>query len=415
MRRVLFSLVTVLTLAVLTLVLPPGARGQDACADISCPDVSVGDPDFSYGCWGECRTPEGEGSSGGSRCVEGAMIILFHEVAVGTGCETRWTAYQCADGQWHAVRSGHYGLRPGPCSGAASLCILPGSWEILPDACYELTPPSENPCEPLEIGPDGVSCHSRFRIRASVSLPCLPVVRQPYPRGLVALPNRMVVLPGPDWVEGWSEVLDRHACLERGLVTFQGRKVRNFQIGVALGLKRDVPPIWRVEDSGTYSGWSVLAIWERASYGKPRCGPGLQPGIPLPAYRVTVETAWQPYYRIRAQLLKPPRTEEFCAGCSQNPDDPYDPPQGCQAIPAPPGQCYASDGCTYVRCTVECPESDDTCWEPYDSGWVPLNPQAYGYPYPYIVSRKAGDARDMGACRVCVPVIEVQGLISNPR
>jgi len=291
-------------------------------------------------------------------------------------------------------------------------------WEeiTIEPTCWEI-PGNETPCEDLDWGTAGIQCFGEYGLDVSVSVPCQRVARIPYPRGMVIVPNRMWITDSPAWVEAWSQTLDYNACLSHSIED-DGRAVRNFRIGLAWGRMGDVLPYWEVEDSGAYRGWDVgNIVWERASWGKPECGPGLHQGEKLPAYRVNVYTYWQLYWR---RVYERQRDTRECVYAWQ-----------CDHGQAVPGQCdFDGDGdidpC-YVWKEELCDTDenhdgipDDECWQTVDSGWNVFDLRMFGYPTAYFVSSAAGPVPtdlepDPGCNGICVPVIEVQGLIRNPR
>ncbi len=298
------------------------------------------------------------------------------------------------------------------------VCLTPsGSYE---PTCWtpETREDSETPCEDLDWGTAGIQCLGEYGLDVSVTVPCQRVGRIPYPRGMVVVPNRMWIdANSPAWVESWSQTLDYNACLSHDIKE-DDRLIRNFRIGLAWERIDDMPPYWKVEESGTYRGWSVGGIaWERSSWGKPRCGPGLQQGERLPAYRVDVYTYWQAYWRRvydRQKKFEECESDWRCDAWGQ-----------CNTVCDIDGDGHADSGTkweTYLCNTDENEDGipDDECWEEVDSGWQPFDLRMFGYPTSYFVSSAAGPIPtalepNPGCSGVCVPVIEVQGLIRNPR
>ncbi|HEC35827.1 MAG TPA: hypothetical protein ENI39_04760 [Anaerolineae bacterium] len=302
-------------------------------------------------------------------------------------------------------------------------------WDIENDTggCWEL-PGNETPCEDMDWGTAGIQCLGEYALNVSVTVPCQRVGRIPYPRGMVIVPNRMWIAAGsPAWVESWSQTLDYNACLSQSIEDGD-RAVRNYRIGLAWGRIDSMPPYWEVEDSGVYQGWSVGGVvWERSSWGHPRCGPGLGQGERLPAYRVDVYTYWQAYWR---RVYERQRETWECVWQQDAHDDGV-----CECVPeGHTGSCSddndgdgVSDWAGWVAERVLCDTDangdgvpDDECWETVDSGWNVFDLRTFGYPTAYFVSTAAGPVPtalepDPDCSGICVPVIEVQSVIRNVR
>ena len=288
-------------------------------------------------------------------------------------------------------------------------------------------PDNETPCEDMNWTAAGIQCMGEYGLSVSVSVPCQRVGRIPYPRGMVIVPNRLwLTADSPSWNEAWSQTLDYNACLSHNIGDGD-RAVRNYRIGLAWE-RMATPPYWEIENAGNYQGWEVRGVvWEQASWGKPRCGPGLTPGEPLPSYRANVYTYWMPYWRIQYERQK---DEGNCVWRQGAYDD-----GRCECIPeGETGSCSddnddngVSDWAGYVRVTEVCDDDenddgipDDHCWETEDTGWTAFDLRQFGYPTSYYVSSAAGPTpttlEPNPACSgICIPVIEVQGVIQNPR
>jgi hypothetical protein len=349
---------------------------------------------------------EGDTDEGDQGCIPGSYFSVLY-------CdEHQRCAYSCEeDGTWLFL-----GCIPvmDVCDGDLA-CYREGG--TTDPTCWNL-PDNETPCEDLNWGAGGIQCLGEYGLNVSASVPCQRVGRIPYPRGMVIVPNRLwITADSPAWVESWSQTLDYNACLSYSIEDGD-RAVRNYRIGLAWGRIGSMPPYWEVEDAGTYQGWSVGGIvWERSSWGKPECGPGLHRGERLPAYRVHVYTYWQPYWR---RIYERQRSEVECVEdwrCSA---------WGvCNAACDLDGDGINDEGtATEIRlCDTDSDGDgipDDECWETVDSGWQPLDLRAFGYPTSYFVSTAAGPAPTLlepnpDCSGVCVPVIEVQGVIRNPR
>lgn len=354
----------------------------------------------------ECESEGGE-EGGETGCTPGTTWEVI-------SCEARTVcAYRCVDGSWVTIGCGPLDAQV-PCEEDQVCRVDPG--QRRPE-CWEL-PDNETPCQDLDWGAAGIQCFNEYGLSVSVSVPCQRVGRIPYPRGMVIVPNRLwVTAASPAWNAAWSETLDYDECQALGIGAGD-RMVRNFRIGLAWGRVDGALPTWQIEGAGTYRGWEVHGVvWERSSWGRERCGPGLSPGETLPAYRVTLATYWTAYWR---RTFERQRTTSDCVYSWR-----------CDHGESVPGQCdHDDDGVVdpcYVRASRLCDDDenddgvpDDHCWETLDSGWTAFDLRQFGYPSAHFVSTAAGPAPtalepNPPCSGVCVPVIEVQGLIRNPR
>jgi hypothetical protein len=270
---------------------------------------------------------------------------------------------------------------------------------------------ARQPCETITITPDGkVFCTGSFGVTASAQVPCVNVLRDPYPRGMVSMPVNF-------WAQGpWSAV---------GTASSQewcSPDIRNFTLQVAWQARPDISPAWEFNDRdwsdepAFASGTAVTHTFQTSSWGLPENGPSLEGQLELPAYQVRLYTAWQPFVQRwwdeRREVFK-----YFCPGNSWDYDDEsiLEEDQCCFAYlrrrdgedVSIPGICYED---TWVRVT---------------GGMVPIDLREFGYPNDYWLSPMAGDVSvppvgvpmvpyDERLCNIPVPVIEVQSLLLSP-
>lgn len=407
---------SLLAALVLTVVLAPAVPAQAVSGTTECRDgilreCWVGEEGENLGCVyrGTC-TDEESTESGGRECTPSSTLIV---VTCTGGLQACSRFYQCGeDGRWGLISEICY-TSP-ECRSVACLAEGTPYWE-----CWEL-PGSSTPCEDLNWGASGIQCEGMYDLNVSVSIPCQRVTRTPYPRGMVAVPNSLGLANSPGWNEAWSETLDYNACLQRN-INMDGRKVRNFRIGLAWGRMDNMPPYWEIAGVGGFRGRSVTVVWERSSFGQPVCGPGLTAGQRLPAFPGRLYTYWTAYWRIQyqVQIDRPKCVYDWrcsvpgylCAArCDKNGDGIVD------------AETIWEDN----LCGDDPDEQDvhgrprDECWRDEDSGWNPIDLRSFGYPTAYFVSRRSGPMPtalepNPGCSGFCIPVIEVQGLIENPR
>ena len=112
--------------------------------------------------------------------------------------------------------------------------------------------------------------------------PDLIVHREPYPRGMVTVENRL-------WAEPPANTT---TCLSPQNVG------ERYHYVVCLKWERlPDPPIWDFDDGTVESGNPVFHTYNASSYGRPANGPGLEGRHDLPAYQVKVYTRWQALWR----------------------------------------------------------------------------------------------------------------------
>jgi hypothetical protein len=260
----------------------------------------------------------------------------------------------------------------------------------------------EPPCTTISISVGGqISCGGNFSVSASARVPCMTVLRDPYPRGIVSAPNVF-------WLNGpWSAIgsgSSRDWCTPT---------IRNYTIQVGWQFFPAVPPTWFFDDRtwsdepASASGMTATHTYQTSSWGLPENGPSLEGGLELPAYQVRVGTAWQALVRRTWEELERGARRTFACGAGDT-------------------QCWD----LYALCESPATDPDnDQCydwfWVFHDTGWIPLDLTQFGYPQPYYVSSAAGDVTmpppgiavvpfSQRLCNMPVPIIEAQSLLNSP-
>jgi hypothetical protein len=358
----------------------------------------------------EC-TSSGSTEPGATGCTPGAyyQVLTCDESCWCTACGNRCSA----EGAWEATSCSSQYIA-GCFAGEKRACYQSGMYE--PPECWTV-PENETPCEDLDWSATGIQCAAAYGLSASVTVPCQRISRLPYPRGLVAAPMNLTFSPGANvsWVEDWSSTLDYHECAAIPLKKGK-RMIRNYRIGLAWGRMDEMAPRWELQESGGGVGYSLSVAWQKSSFFGDECGPGLG-GETLPAFRGRLYTSWTAYYRVQYELQKMIKECHTDGGCEERGDCRY--------------ACSRDDDDIKEWGTKEvdvlCDTDDDgdgipdgECWKDKDTGWVAFDLREFGYPTPYFVSNKSGPIVDTdpgyAACNgFCVPVIEVQGIIENPR
>jgi hypothetical protein len=300
-------------------------------------------------------------------------------------------------------------------------------------ACVPPTPEPppnvvEPPCPVTPIGGGmGVWC-GNYQIDVDAVVPPHLVVRNPWPRGLVTVPNQFSILPDPQYSEPggaggeWSEKGAEH---DTGRDGSHENQIANYQMGLRWR-RIDELPVWTFDErpwnigrdygNGTCSnsaqGVDVSHAYETASSDisnpgsggdaddKPRNGPSLTGEWNLPAYQVVVGTHWALDWAQQWDQWEKVGTIDRCChvdgGCK---DKDYD---GCK---------FDWDGwSTHSEDVYE--------WVHHFDGWYTVDLTNWGEPNWYYTSysvRSSGDGVNWGPVLdvVPVPVIEVQSVIQD--
>jgi hypothetical protein len=198
-----------------------------------------------------------------------------------------------------------------------------------------------------------------YQLEVPMPYPAAQVVRSPWPRAIAGQPVSFAASAEPLYAS--SEVID--ACTP---------DIINFQLHLRLTPIYEAAPEWSFAERdwsrqpGTVSGWEVSHVFNTASYDLPPDGPSLDGTSRLPAYPVTLRTAW---------LVEANRTWNDFRGTH------------------------------------------------HETGWQVVDLTQYGYNTPYLITNGARDvtspppgvpAQSLPDYFVPVPVIEAQGILSAP-
>lgn len=198
-----------------------------------------------------------------------------------------------------------------------------------------------------------------YQLEVPLDYPVAQVTRSPWPRAIAGQPVSFSATVSP--VQGSSEVID--ACTP---------DIRNYQLHIRLTPIVGALPEWMFNERDwsieptTAHGWEVSHTYQTASYDLPATGPSLDGAAPLPAYQVTVRTAW---------LVEANRTWTDFYG------------------------------------------------QPHETGWQVVDLTQYGYSTSYLITTGATDvtppppgipAQDLPDFFVPVPVVESQSILTSP-
>jgi hypothetical protein len=313
LRQMSRWMVVILMVVIVAVIPGTASAGTSRCVDgLLCEDTLVGGT-IKTVCSGTCTSS----GSGSTTCTPGAMYSYLKCY----GDYRQWFDYVCTDdGQWQLYRTGD--RIDGVCKDDEA-CYSPDGQPVPPEECYKVNK-SETPCEDLDWGASGVQCNGAYNLSVSVTVPCQRISRMPYPRGLVASPVNLSFSPDANvsWVQNWSQTLDYHECMAYGLK--QGKRmIRNYRIGLAWGRIDGMAPRWELQEAGGGNGFAVSAVWQKSSFFGDECGPGLNAGDVLPAFRGRLYTSWTAYYRVQYELQKTIKECHTDGGCEERGDCRY--------------------------------------------------------------------------------------------
>ena len=405
-RMILVIVVVALTVGALG---PAHAQeeGSQTCVDGVLWELTLAGGTLTWVVAGSCQS-EGSEEPGEKGCQPIGAIWTTETCTENGRAEA--CIYRCTEDGWVQIGCGDIVMG---CVNDRVCYSETGQWYDL--NCWD-KPGNSTPCEDLSWSLAGIQCFADYDLSVSVSVPCQRVVRTPYPRSMVAVATHLQFnAASPAWNEAWSRTIGYNECLSRD-IDHDGRAVKDFKISLAWG-RMNTPPYWEIEGAGSARGWETNALWQKASYFGDTCGPGLDGQRDLPAYRGRVYTYWTAYWRIQYDYQKDTRVckHDWKCGVIYDCPDPV-----CDED----DDGKEDDKTKWVTeiCDDDEDENgipDDHCWAEYDSGWVAIDLREFGYPTPYFVSGLSGPdlAQEPGAsCNgFCIPVIEVQGPIANPR
>jgi hypothetical protein len=390
-------------LITITIVVADGAQLRTAAAQDGCPpDLPAGTVCEVDDCDGPCGETGGGEDQGGSPAeisYEGGCTVAgAPQEGVGATC-----TYYCHDDRLSFIYTYFNGESFWVTDEGNS--VITGENEFtfidgVPICNWVLA--EEPPCTTITISPGGqISCGGNFSVTASASVPCMTVLRDPYPRGIVSAPNVF-------WLNGpWSAIgsaSSREWCTPT---------IRNYTLQVGWQFYPAVEPTWFFDDRAwseepvSASGMTATHTFQTSSWGLPGNGPSLEGRLELPAYQVQVGTAWQALVRRTWEELERGSRKTFA--------------------------CEAGDvQCLELYALCEAPATDpenylcyEWFWVFHDTGWIPLDLTLFGYPQRYYVSSAAGDVTmpppgvavvplSQRLCNVPVPIIESQSLLNSP-
>jgi hypothetical protein len=290
----------------------------------------------------------------------------------------------------------------------------PPSYVVNPDIDV---PPS---CVFISVSEDGLACHpSCSATAAEGGVACLAVQREPYPRGLVGVPNVFVV-SGP-----YSKDGNTVTCPNANVPDDKAlNKNRTLQVIWRMDMR--IPPNWfwderpwnisaGVSNQGT--GFVAEHTYETSSFptytgDKPSVGPSTTNEL-LPAYLVRVDTWWRGYVK---------REWDQYAWVDKHEKQPCNPNQlrgdpGNQETLADAGICVNESG-SWVQDVVT---GREYVFQGHQSVEDEIDLRTWGWPTSELYSRHAWDPRQSVAgippqyiCRyIPTPILESQSVVTT--
>ena len=153
-------------------------------------------------------------------------------------------------------------------------------------------PPGEvGPCDPLTagFGLGMFNCGGEYNLTATAHVPNCTVTREPWPKGMVTVPNTMELHQPETGAIGWS---DYAMTWPPGVPPpdhndgspFQS--IKDFRFGLRWRKAPGMMPTWTFGDGNSAAGWEVIHTYDRSSYGQPCTRDGLE------AYCISTLTYW---------------------------------------------------------------------------------------------------------------------------
>ncbi len=353
---------------------------------------------------------------------------------------------------WHSGRVSYV---------VSARCAAPGECSaVTPTPRPQQTPPPapEWPCNtPPEVSGGIITqpCPRwpGWNIQAQVIIPAAEVLRNPWPRSLVALPTKLTYTGKPNDIESFSDKalpcdVDYNAsytestmpnCPQAGGTVSPGTRV-NYQIGAAwrrwklttgeiFGFRPPDEVTWTIPDrewnggTQTLSGYAVEYSFETTSWELDRNGPAWNPECQerdcacdervqswdRESYQVQIRTWWYPEWTFRYDEMKCTRMESSPCFCRPEGEPVGIPHSDCGGKPA---TCPAT---AWWGSVDQCAEYK---WVNQTDPWTKYNLSLLGYQpvIPWFLAKQAGMTPEGQQCgsygptngSIPVPVIEVQ-------
>lgn len=323
-------------------------------------------------------------------------------------------ADSCAEGETRLALV-HY-----RCMAGSGHCY-PHSTEYVEGCCGPSCPCGETTDELQPCTPGGSTTCSEYGATVCASLPVFYAGRQPFPRTMVTLAEHFWLSdangnPIQDMPTNvvWSSKVNPSgdaacSCREDGDCDDDSPPVGtkcDFQIGLKAEPGNE-PPTWSCEDAQGGTGYRVSCMWEHSSAGKEYNGFG-KDCEDLPAFSVGATAPyWWSIGRQWYQWAQIGRDCD-CVCATGTATDQCD--------------CHGSDGSRCTGANEFCKQECDPIygWKHEGPNWELLDLRDYGHPTPYMLNPRVqlAPSYDCGPHPtgvIYVPVIEVQGVISNPK
>jgi hypothetical protein len=274
--------------------------------------------------------------------------------------------------------------------------------------CEELTE-EHQPCTP---GGGWISC-SEFGARVQCGLPVWHADREPYPRALVTMAERVWVTDLPT-AQCWGAAVDPGGqdcdCRDDGSCEDDpppADTICEFKLGLNIEPGNE-PPTWRFEGCGVTTGPRAECGWERSSWGRPALGVGMD-CEPLPAYTVNATVPY--WWSIGRQWEQWEKVDQDCECSCKVCEDPNGCSDECDCHGADDNLCIHDD----EFCDEVCEPAYD--WRHHGDNWELLDLRDYGWGTPYMLNPKVQLVPhppcepDPPVGAIYVPCIEVQAPI----
>ena len=267
---------------------------------------------------------------------------------------------------------------------------------------------SPNACPRPVCVPNGCSwsCSWHGEGLASVNDPVPDVVRNPFPRGMVGVPNQLAITSSCDGPTANGGV--ENSLKQGPKLTCENSKLYGYRVNLSwsCAVSGDLGATWTMNDrdwnlghttdageviENNHSGNAIQHTYETSSYGLPANGPGPDIVTRQSAYQVVLQTNWQ----LSANFER--KVEDDVTGCFD--DD------GKDVLP-----CYTQNECNWSNPKPDC--SHIKKFTKKELVWKPAEALVYN-PVPILGARVPQDSAAPGGCNapIGIPILQAQSVL----
>ncbi len=190
-----------------------------------------------------------------------------------------------------------------PPGGPCPTSVVPPTSVPPPNACPKATCSQSGPCS--------WSCSWNGNSLTAMNAPIPSIERQPFPRGMVGIPNVINITSGCIGSTGGPNGISRELT-EAPFLTCDSTDIYGYRVAWTWmcgspGAPGDLGATWTMDErswnvgqrnergeqiENTHGGSTIVHTYETSSYDKPMNGPGTDSRTRQPAYQITLQTNW---------------------------------------------------------------------------------------------------------------------------